>query len=180
MGNGGWTTPASASGKEHIKCLPATFAIDKAFVRELQKDLPVTERPYRSAARRLGLTEGNMVAEIKRYLEAGAIRRIAAILKPVNAGYPVNILTVWDPDPGKKEHLGIAAAERMQVSHCYERPPCKGWPYSIYTMIHGKTEEECGEVIRNLIGETGVTQYQELITLKEYKKTRVEYYPIDK
>jgi DNA-binding Lrp family transcriptional regulator len=178
MGKGERTSPAEQPGKEHSKRLPANFAINKAFVRELQKDLPVSQRPYRSAARKLGLTEGRVVAELGRYLEAGAIRRIAAVLKPVNAGYPVNILTVWNPAKEHKEILGLAAAERNQVSHCYERPACKDWPYSIYTMIHGKSLEECRGIIRSLSGESGVSRYKELTTIKEYKKSRVEYFPL--
>jgi DNA-binding Lrp family transcriptional regulator len=150
--------------------------IDKPFVRALQKELPLCLRPYRPAARRLGLTEGQVTALLQRSMQTGAIRRVAAVLGPVQAGYPVNILTVWEAPPGKTADVGRAAAGCKQVSHCYERPPRPGWPYSVYAMIHGRSRAECRRVIRAIANDAGVTRYRELPTVKEFKKSRADYF----
>jgi DNA-binding Lrp family transcriptional regulator len=177
MGDTGQARTAEVSEKKSLKDPSARIPVDKAFIRELQKDLRLAVRPYRSAARKLALTEGRIVAELQRYMKAGAIRRIAAVLRPVQAGYPANILTVWAPLPGKTDILGQTAARRNQVSHCYERPKCARWPYSVYTMIHGTSVAECRKIIRAIARDSGVKKYLELITVKEYKKIRIEYYP---
>ena len=31
------------------------------------------------------------------------------------------------------------------VSHCYRRPTYDDWPYSIFTMVHGKNARDCEE-----------------------------------
>lgn len=147
------------------------------FIRELQKDISLTMNPFREAAQKLGLTEGKIVSELKRYIKAGAIRRIASVLKPVQAGFSTNVLTVWAPRPDQVDFLGRVAAGQKQVSHCYERPTFPKWPYSVYAMIHGRSRAECQRIIRAIERESGVTKHQELTTIKEYKKIRVEYYP---
>ena len=163
------------NGEEWVRA-PSTFDFSKPFIRELQKDLPLVSRPYRSAASALNMTEGRVVAEVERYIAAGAMRRMAAVLRPRDSGYTANILTVWAPPAEKKELLGRVAANHKEVSHCYERPSFPNWPYSIYTMIHGRSTGECREAILQISDETGVTTWCELPTVREYKKIRVEYY----
>jgi len=62
------------------------------------------------------------------------------------------------------------------VSHCYRRPTYDDWPYSVFTMVHGKNARECEETIAAIQSETGVDEYALLWSIKEYKKTRVKYF----
>jgi len=152
--------------------------VDKDFVRELQKDLPLCPHPYRQSSEALGCTEEKVVEKVKHYIETGIIRRVASVLRPVHAGFPANVLVVWAAEPDKIELLGKIAAGRNNVSHCYERPSSEQWPYSVYAMIHGRSIDECRAVIGEIERESGVTDYRLLPTIKEYKKVRVEYYPV--
>ena len=161
----------------HGKTKTQSFQVSKPFVREMQKDLPLESRPYLSAARALGWSEAKVVRELRRYIAAGAVRRMAAVLRPRDSGYPANVMAVWAPPEDKKDLLGKAAAAHTQVSHCYERPTFPNWPYSIYTMIHGRSVAECRNVIRRIAGDSGVLLHRELTTVREYKKVRVEYFP---
>ena len=65
------------------------------------------------------------------------------------------------------------------VSHCYRRPTYDDWPYSIFTMVHGKNAKECETTIAAIHDETGVDEYALLWSVKEYKKTRVRYFTDD-
>ena len=65
------------------------------------------------------------------------------------------------------------------VSHCYRRPTYDDWPYSIFTMVHGKNAKDCEATIAAIHDETGVDEYALLWSVKEYKKTRVRYYTDD-
>ena len=65
------------------------------------------------------------------------------------------------------------------VSHCYRRPTYDDWPYSIFTMVHGKNAKECEATIAAMQAETGVDEYALLWSVKEYKKTRVRYFTDD-
>jgi hypothetical protein len=65
------------------------------------------------------------------------------------------------------------------VSHCYRRPTYEDWPYSVFTMVHGKNARDCEDTIAAIQAETGVDEYALLWSIKEYKKTRVKYFTPD-
>ncbi len=172
-GAGAW----AHSPKPARRSLPHSFTVDRNFVRLLQKDLPLMSRPFGPAAAALGWTEGKVVRELKRYVRAGAIRRVASVLRQVHAGFPANVLTVWNPEKNQVRQLGEIAAAHKNVSHCYQRPIFPEFPFSVYTMIHGRSAAECERVIRAISRESGVADFRRLSTVKEYKKIRVEYFP---
>jgi len=74
----------------------------------------------------------------------------------------------------------VATGEKMArfkaVSHCYLRPTYPDWPYNLFTMIHGRSAEDCEAVLAEISRETGITEFSALYSTKEYKKTRVEYF----
>ena len=59
---------------------------DRLIVNGLQGGFPVTARPYRTAARRLGLTEVELIARLKRLLEAGVLSRFGPLYRIERAG----------------------------------------------------------------------------------------------
>jgi DNA-binding Lrp family transcriptional regulator len=150
--------------------------VPQSFIRELQKDLPVVSRPYKDIAGALTITESEVVARIKKYIDSGAIRRIAAVLRQKKAGFPANVMVAWAPPENLKDDLARCAVQQQKISHCYERPSSTKWPYSIYTMIHGKTMAECSRVIKTVSAQSGVKQFSLLSTVREFKKVRVQYY----
>ena len=62
------------------------------------------------------------------------------------------------------------------VSHCYQRPTYPDWPYSVFSMVHGRSVEECEDVLAAISRSTGITEYISLYSTREYKKTRVRYF----
>lgn len=156
---------------------PAGLKISKQFIRITQHDMPLKSRPYAAAAKALGMREGDIISLLKKYQQCGYIRRVAAVLRPVKAGYKTNVMVAWKAGTAaEKELLGVCAAKKKIISHCYQRPVSRFWPYSIYTMIHGNTMSQCRTVIRSIVKESGISDYRELKTMKEFKKVRVLYY----
>lgn len=152
------------------------FDYDPRFIHTVQGDLPLTSTPFKSAAEELGWSEEQVVSEIERYKEAGAIRRIAAVLRPKKAGWSANVLVAWAPPQDLIEQLGTAAAQKKSISHCYQRPVHPNWPFAVYTMIHGRSMDECEKEIKDLVSSTGIDSYRKLVTVREFKKIRVRYY----
>jgi DNA-binding Lrp family transcriptional regulator len=122
------------------------------------------------------MTEGRIVRMLGSYIDAGIVRRVASVLRPRKAGFAANVMVAWAPPGNKVEELGNYAATLGAVTHTYQRPTSKKWPYSVYTMIHGRGMEKCRDVIAEIRRATGVRRYRELRTVKEYKKTRVAYF----
>ncbi|MCA1688339.1 MAG: hypothetical protein LC714_07080 [Actinobacteria bacterium] len=73
---------------------------------------------------------------------------------------------------------GARRAHRRGRQHvrCYQRPIYEDWPYSVVSMVHGRSVEECESVLDAMAAETGVTERLSLYSTREYKKTRVRYF----
>lgn len=149
---------------------------DRAAVRALQRDLPLTPRPFDDLARREGLTGEDIIARARRFLREGTMRRYAAVLRHTRVGYRANAMVCWSVPRDDVGRTGPILAANPAVSHCYERPPSDDWPYSVYTMVHARTESELCVIVNDLSSASGITDYTLLRTLKEYKKSRVLYF----
>jgi siroheme decarboxylase len=148
---------------------------DKAALRVLQEDLPLTEGPYGELAARAGLTEDELLDRARDLLARGIIRRFAGVLNHRAAGYTHNAMVCWAIGTEEVESVGPKLAEDWAVSHCYERPAFPDWPYTLYTMIHCRTQPELGETVDRLAAVGGNAPHAVLRTLKEYKKSRGRY-----
>jgi DNA-binding Lrp family transcriptional regulator len=151
---------------------PRHFAV----IRELQKDIPITEEPFRESADRLGMEYEEMFALAKDLKEAGVMRRFATILNHRKAGFTANAMSVWKVPEERAEEVGKQIAQFRAVSHCYLRPSYPNWPYNLFAMVHAKSREECDRIIEDIAGETGLAEYGKLYSTREFKKKRIVYF----
>ena len=116
---------------------------DRRIIRATQAGLPVCSRPYHRVADELDLDVDELMARLRAMLEAGVIRRIAAVPNHYRLGYRANGMSVWDVRNDRIEELGPKVGELECVSHCYRRPRRQPvWPYNLFAMVHGHTREE--------------------------------------
>lgn len=149
-------------------------AIDRQIIQATQAGLPLVSEPYQVIAEQLGLSEQQVMQRMQAMLEAGVIRRIAAVPNHYKIGYRYNGMTVWDVDDRYIDTLGMRVAELPFVSHCYQRPRhFPEWPYNLFAMVHAKTEQDAERqiaIIAELLG-ADARQHQVLYSSKILKKT---------
>ena len=146
---------------------------DRTFVRALQDDIDVVPQPFAVVAKRLGVNQEEIFAWLREAAAAGWLRRFAAILNHRRVGYGANGMVVWRVPAQRLEEVAAVASSFLQVSHCYQRPTFSDWPYSLFTMIHARSEEECRAIVEDLSRRAGVADYTVLFSTREYKKERV-------
>lgn len=118
-------------------------AVDRRIVLATQSGLPLAARPYHALAEKLGLDPNDVMARLRRLMERGAIRRIAAVPNHYALGYRANGMSVWDVDDAAIAALGPKVGALEFVSHCYRRPRhLPLWRYNLFAMVHAKTREE--------------------------------------
>jgi len=118
-------------------------ATDRAIVKATQGGLPLVATPYAEIARDLGLTEPEVIQRLQRMLATGVIRRIGAVPNHYALGLDRNAMTVWDIDDTQVDRLGHDIGGLDFVTHCYRRPRALPlWPYNLFAMVHGRTDEE--------------------------------------
>lgn len=149
---------------------------DIAVIRELQKDLPIESRPFDSWAKNLGITTEELLEAGNKMIERKQMRRFSAVLNHRKAGFRFNGMGVWAVPADKTDEIGQQMGSFKAVSHCYLRPTYPDWPYTIFTMVHGRSMEECENILQAIEDETGITERATLYSTKEYKKTRVSYF----
>ncbi len=153
--------------------------LDVAVIRALQGDLPVVREPYAPAADALGMTEERFLAHLSGMQERGLLRRVAAILYHRRAGFSANGMGVWKVPEARIAAVGRQMAAVRGVSHCYQRPTYEDWPYSVFTMAHGRSKEECDAVLDAIAEQTGIHERATLYSSTEFKKIRLQYFTED-
>jgi len=149
---------------------------DVAMIRALQRDLPLVPRPYDELAADAGCRPEELLAAAQRFLRTGWMRRFGALLQHREAGFAANVLAVWHVPAEQADEMGRRMARFRAVSHCYLRKSSPDWPYNLYTMIHGRTREECLATLEAIRQATGLTDRRDLWTTREYKKVRLRYF----
>lgn len=171
--------PAYDEGDQREACSHPLTAEDIEAIRLLQRDLPLVPAPFEATAAEAGRDAAWLLAAATRLLHRKQMRRLAAVLRHREAGFGHNCMVVWDAADDRAEEAGRIMAGFDAVSHCYRRPRFEDWPYNLFTMIHGRTREECLAVADAIAKASGVSRRAELWTVKEYKKARVRYFTPD-
>ncbi|WP_449243724.1 siroheme decarboxylase subunit beta [Desulfobacca acetoxidans] len=150
--------------------------LEKKVVHGLQRDLEVCSRPFQEIAAELELDEEILVTVIQHLMEQGYIRRFGATIRHRISGFQANAMAAWVVPAAEVERVGHLMAACREVTHCYERQVAGPWPYNMFTMIHGRTQEECEAIARRLAAQTGIADYELLFSDVELKKTTMRYF----
>ncbi len=152
---------------------------DMAVIRATQGDMPVVPEPYAPAAERLNIPQTQLLTHLLQMQERRLLRRVAAILFHRRAGFSANGMGVWKVPDEQIMEIGPRMAAFRGISHCYQRPTYADWPYSIFTMAHGRSKEECDAILDSIAEQTGVTERSTLYSSTEFKKIRLLYFTDD-
>ncbi len=175
----GGTDALSAAGEaaEPLELDPIELSEeDIATVRATQGPMPVVAEPYAPAAERLGVPVETVLERLASLKERGGLRRVAAILYHRRAGFSANGMGVWAVPEPEILQIGKRMAAFRGISHCYERPTYPDWPYSVFTMAHGRSKEECDAILDSIAEATGIEERATLYSSTEFKKVRMLYF----
>ncbi len=142
----------------------------------LQEDIKPVKEPFKAIVESFKTDYQWLEQEVQKLQDAGYMRRFATILRHRKAGFNANAMVVWDVDESKASEIGQKVAQFSAVSHCYLRPTYPNWPYSLFSMIHGKSKEEVEEVVQEIAKEIEPKEYRYLYSMREFKKERIKYF----
>ncbi|MFW6011831.1 MAG: siroheme decarboxylase subunit beta [Desulfosalsimonas sp.] len=150
--------------------------LEKKVVAAIQGDIPVSRRPYKDIAERIGTDEQTVLEILKDLYNRGLIRRFGATLRHQKSGFSANAMVAWKVEEARVDEVGEQMAENPTVSHCYRRVVTERWPYNLYTMIHARDRDTCYALASELSEKTGVKDYTLLFSSRELKKTSMVYF----
>jgi siroheme decarboxylase len=154
---------------------------DIAVIRALQGPMGVTSRPYDAAAAEVGISTGDFLEHLRGMVDRKLLRRVAAILYHRRAGFSANGMGVWRVHEERIPEVGGRMAAVRGISHCYQRPTYEDWPYSVFTMAHGRSKEECDAILDGIAEEHDLhgPDRAVLYSSTEFKKVRLHYFTDD-
>jgi siroheme decarboxylase len=154
---------------------------DVAVIRALQGPMEPVARPYDATAEELGVETEELLEHLRGMVDRKLLRRVAAILYHRRAGFSANGMGVWKVPEAKILETGRRMAAFRGISHCYQRPTYPDWPYSIFTMAHGRSKDECDAILDSIAEQCGIgpDDRATLYSSTEYKKIRLHYFTDD-
>jgi siroheme decarboxylase len=150
--------------------------LDVAVIRATQGPMDPVSEPYAGAAAELGMPVAKLLDHLEDMRERRALRRVAAILFHRRAGFSANGMGVWKVPEERILELGPRMASFRGISHCYQRPTYADWPYSVFTMAHGRSKDECDTILDSIAADTGIEERRTLYSSTEFKKVRMLYF----
>jgi DNA-binding Lrp family transcriptional regulator len=153
--------------------------MDREVIKNLQGAMPVVREPYKPAAEAIGISVEQLLDHCRDMVDRGLLRRVAGILFHRRAGFSANGMGVWNVPEDKIATIGPEMASFRGISHCYQRPTYEDWPYSVFTMAHGRSKEECDAILTEIAEQTGIHDRSTLYSSTEYKKIRLRYFTPD-
>jgi len=179
LGAGGAAISTAGAERRHAsRPVPLTDE-EIAVVRALQEPLAFVEEPFAAPARAAGMDQAELLAGAKALLDRGVMRRLAGLVNHRRAGFGANVMAAWALAAERIGAAGRRIAEFSAVTHCYERPVFDGWPFALFSMIHGRSREECVAVVAAIRAATDPEGVALLWTLREFKKTRLMLFTPD-
>ncbi|WP_236102138.1 siroheme decarboxylase subunit beta [Methylotetracoccus oryzae] len=124
----------------------------------IQSGLPLTPRPYAELGERVGLSEGEVVDTVSRWVREGLIKRLGVVVRHRPLGYRANAMVVWDVPDDRVGDIGRRMSAHEFVTLCYRRPRRgEDWPYNLFCMIHGRDRHSVNAQIELLAEACGLT-----------------------
>lgn len=149
--------------------------LERKVLSVVQRGFPVSETPYVDMAREAGVETGELLGVLRGWAAEKKLRRIGAIVNHFKVGMGAGAMVAWNVEDERVEDVGTVLAAFAEVSHAYERHTEQHWPYNVYTMVHGESDEQVREVVRRMSEAAGVGEYRVLVTERELKKVAPTY-----
>lgn len=157
---------------------PLDLQQKEALKAAIQDGLPICSKPYQTLAKQLGLTEQQVMDQIRSWQQETYIKRMGLVVRHHSLGYCANAMVVWDIPDHLVDEMGAKLSESEYVNLCYQRKrQAPEWQYNLYCMIHGKNKAQVHEQIQNLIEQANLTPYSYAILFsnQQFKQTGGHY-----
>ena len=149
--------------------------IEHKVLSVVQRGLPLSDTPYGDMAREAGIEVEELLGVLRGWAADGKLRRIGAVVSHFKVGMGAGAMVAWQVEDELVEEVGTVLAGFSEVSHAYERYTEPQWPYNVYTMVHGESDEQVQDVVRRMSEAAGVGDYRVLVTERELKKVAPTY-----
>ncbi len=138
--------------------------VDSKLLNIIQKEFPLSPRPYKELGDRLGLKEEEVIEKIIAFKEKGLVRRIGGIFDPRGLGYR-STLVALEVLPEKLEEIAHQVNRFSEVTHNYQRDH----RFNLWFTLIAPGEDRIEEIIQTIGNNPAVVNWMNLPFLKLFK-----------
>ncbi len=138
--------------------------IDKKLLNIIQKEFPLSSKPYKDVGEILGISEKEVIDRVKNLKEEKMIRRIGGIFNPKALGYR-STLVALEVESDRLEEVASRISVYPEVTHNYQR----NHRYNLWFTIIAENEDRMKEIIDSAQKLTGVKGYMNLPSIRLFK-----------
>lgn len=138
--------------------------IDKKLLNILQKEFPLTERPFEAVAEKCGVSEEEVIGRIQKFKDEGVVRRIGAVFSGSNLDRVSTLCAARVPEAKLDDFVRIVNA-CPGVTHNYLRKN----DYNVWFTVNMKNEQDIDNFLARLKSETGVIDILNMKAVATYK-----------
>ncbi|MCW9024808.1 MAG: AsnC family transcriptional regulator [Gammaproteobacteria bacterium] len=136
--------------------------IDRLIINTLQSDFPVSSHPYADAAKKLNISESELIKKIQTLLENKTLTRFGPLYRADRLGGDFSLVAMQVPEERFKEVTDIVNAY-SEVAHNYQRDNA----FNMWFVLATEIPERIGEVCDEIAQQTGLKVYN-MPKLEEY------------
>jgi siroheme decarboxylase len=151
-----------------------TGALENLVLSAVQSGFPAVERPFEEIARRLGLSERQVIDTVNDLTGRGVIRRFGAVFDSRRLGYISTLAAVRIPDPDCLPAVAEAIGRYPEVTHNYERE-CR---FNLWFTLIAGGQERIEAILSEVRALPGVAEVRNL-PQEELYKIRAEFNPLE-
>jgi DNA-binding Lrp family transcriptional regulator len=137
---------------------------DRLILNEIQRNFPVTHRPFLALARKLKLKEKEIMERVQRLKDVGIIRRIGASFSARAVGFTSTLCAARVPKDKIEKFVSVVNTY-PEVTHNYEREG----DYNIWFTLIAQSQKKISKIIAEISRKTGVKEILDLPALKTFK-----------
>ncbi len=145
---------------------------DDLRVARLVRRLPLTPRPFESVAKKLGLSEDEILARVRELLENGVLLDPGAVLDGRRIGFGHNVMVALEPrESSDYDELCRCVAEQPWTTHVVlrESHPPGAWRHLCYFMVHSCSRPLVERVIHEILDSCPVKDFLEIESVADLK-----------
>ncbi len=139
-------------------------AFDKSLLNLVQRNLPITERPFAELGNILGVSEDTVIDRLRNLKENGYIRRIGPFFDSGKLEYKGTLVALKVKD-GYMESVAEAINRYPGATHNYEREG----EYNLWFTLLTHSEDKRTAILNEIRTLPGVEKLMNLVSNKKYK-----------
>ncbi len=144
------------------------LGVSAEMLREMERNFPVEERPFRNFAEKYGYSEGELADLIAELVEKRVVRDFYAVLNGHRAGFKengMNLIRTERPEEVARQLL----KNIPEITHLVQREVPENWNYPVYFMIHAVDRETIEGIADRARELKWVEELRVLYSLKSFK-----------